>query len=349
MTFEEWLLLKLKHIEGERTPRSVYHILRGKKSAQTFQDSQLFSLSPYMNVLPKLKLTTFDEAIDTLCNTGYIDRQSSLVLLTDKGRDFCHQLQEPFVLNGTRYGVLTHPFVSKLHLLVQSVSNLAHNHSQFIPIVNDEDSQKEVKLLFHQKHLLQDQGESLFRELEQLCLSLPSYQADLVLQTFSGYDQIGLSYQQLAERQHKDAVMIELYMMSAFHQWMDVIENEPGQFPICHRLMPAVENVHLTQSAVKTRQLYNKGLTMDAIINHRQLKRSTIEDHIVEIAMKDTTFSIRPFITYDQEQTIRNVLQNETSMRLKRIKDQLTDEITYFHIRLVLAKVGQKEEANIHG
>ena len=66
MIFNQILLHILLILKNERTVSSAYHLLRGKRSGQTIQDVGMFKLHCYFGILPKLKRTTFDEAVEAL-------------------------------------------------------------------------------------------------------------------------------------------------------------------------------------------------------------------------------------------------------------------------------------------
>ncbi|NIK12330.1 helix-turn-helix domain-containing protein [Alkalibacillus almallahensis] len=348
MSFSRWLLPRLKQIEGERTPRSVLHILRGKKSAQTFQDSRLFRLTAFYHVLPKLSVETFDQAINQLKKDGLIEEQDSLVVITEMGEQFC-QDDWRFELNGMDYGAITRPFYIRLQLLIQSVSNLIHKQTQFFPITDNESVQASIKKLFNDYDPLAQNGDVLYDELNRLFRLLNENEANLMMLTISGSDQIGLSYQQLAEKWQTNPIMIELSVQSALHQWLRYISSNPDSFNLIKQLIPKQEENRLTESALVTKHMYNRGMSIDQIVEKRGLKPSTIEDHIVELAMKEYLFSIREFISLEDEKRIRHVLEEDTTKRLRKIKEQLDDQLSYFQIRLVIARLGQEKEAISNG
>jgi uncharacterized protein YpbB len=97
----------------------------------------------------------------------------------------------------------------------------------------------------------------------------------------------------------------------------------------------------LTQSTEKTFQLLNQGYSIADIVNTRQLKKGTIEDHIVELALKISGFSIEPFVTVEKQNQIKKVI-NETMTKQLRLIQNNVQGATYFEIRLVLAKNGDR-------
>ncbi|MDQ0158512.1 helix-turn-helix domain-containing protein [Alkalibacillus salilacus] len=348
MSFSRWLLPRLKQVEGERTPRSVLHILRGKKSAQTFQDSRLFHLADFYHVLPRLSVDAFDQAINQLKKDGLIEEQDSLVVMTELGEHFCQDHWQ-LELNGMDYGAITRPFYIRLQLLIQSVSNLIHNQTQFFPITDDESVQASIKKIFNDYNPLAQNGEVLYDELNRLFRLLNENDANLMMLTISGSDQIGLSYQQIAEKWQMDPIMIELSVQSVLHQWLGYITSNPNSFNLIKQLIPKQDENRLTESALLTKHMYNRGMSIDQIVEKRRLKPSTIEDHIVELAMKEILFSIRKFVSLEDEKRIRYVLEEDMTKRLKRIKEQLDGQVSYFQIRLVIARLGQEKEAISNG
>nr|WP_239454509.1 helix-turn-helix domain-containing protein [Bacillus suaedaesalsae] len=96
----------------------------------------------------------------------------------------------------------------------------------------------------------------------------------------------------------------------------------------------------LTQSTEKTFELVNQGYSIEAIAKIRQLKKNTIEDHIVEIALSDEAFDISPYIKSDTFKQIEECIMRLKTNQLKLIKNSLEIPVGYFEIRLALAKVG---------
>ena len=95
--------------------------------------------------------------------------------------------------------------------------------------------------------------------------------------------------------------------------------------------------VVLTASTNSTAQLYRAGRTLEEISHIRRLKMSTIEDHIVELAMNEPNFSIEPFVTNEEQKQILDAVENYDTKRLKTLKE-LLPQLSYFQLRLTLAK-----------
>ena len=73
----------------------------------------------------------------------------------------------------------------------------------------------------------------------------------------------------------------------------------------------------------------------------RRLKKSTIEDHLVELALHNKEFSIDPYISIEKQQQIQKAVKKLNSKQLKHIYHEVKNA-DYFEIRLVLAKYGDE-------
>ena len=93
----------------------------------------------------------------------------------------------------------------------------------------------------------------------------------------------------------------------------------------------------LTGSAYQTAQLYYEGCSIEQICMLRNLKKSTIEDHLVELAMNEPSFDITPFVTCEDQQLVHTAVEDYATRKLKVLHEVLP-HLTYFQIRLALAK-----------
>src|SRR5690606_37294425 len=124
--------------------------------------------------------------------------------------------------------------------------------------------------------------------------------------------------------------------LNNLHYMIETIWNEQEKFSLLHTL---IENrqMMLTSSSEQTFQLLNQGYSIDEIAKIRRLKRSTVEDHLVEITLKDSSFSIDTYVSTDVQRKILDVTYNNKERKLSVIK-QRVPEAEYFEIRLVLSK-----------
>ncbi|ANB61070.1 YpbB family protein [Anoxybacteroides amylolyticum] len=339
------LLYCLRHFNGERSLAAVYHLLTGKKSAQTLQDSKWFQLERVFGIYKTLSLVEIEQAAMQLLRKQWIvsvDERS--YVLTEAGKEALHEwlLSVTFFthLNGLLYDTVDRLFWYRLSLTVQTLSNLVHRR-KFIPIHRHEATFAWVKtyLMAKNPHAL---AQALHQELHTICSSLSEEEATIFTLRLTSFERIGWTNEQIAAFLQKDPLYVQLTFQHLLHYMMKRAEREPKQFPILHDVIKdLVKPVSLTLSAQKTYEWLIKGKTIGEIARIRNLKPNTIEDHVVEIAANVRDFPITPFVA---EETRRKIIEAATRLKtrqLKKLRDAVGEEISYFEIRLVLAKVGE--------
>lgn len=92
-------------------------------------------------------------------------------------------------------------------------------------------------------------------------------------------------------------------------------------------------------STKKTYQLWRQGRSLDEIATIRNLKVATIEDHFVEIALRERDFSIEIFMEKNKIKHVQRIIETLQTRKLRVLKQAVGEEISYFEIRLVLAQM----------
>jgi uncharacterized protein YpbB len=93
----------------------------------------------------------------------------------------------------------------------------------------------------------------------------------------------------------------------------------------------------LTDSAMKTYELFAKGFDIDKIAELRSLKLNTIEDHVIEIVSAKRDFPFISFISAEQIRKVLHISRELQTKKIKRIREQLP-ELSFFQIRIALTK-----------
>ena len=344
------LLLNLFHlIENERSMSSIYHLLKGKKSSQTIQDAYLFQMENSYGILKNLSKQHFTEAVQRLADKQLITIEKEQIYLTDQGRRRVLQLdQSMFVLlKGHIYHKFDHLFKDTLLLLFQTVSMLIQKQNRFIPIVDQPYVQTKVKkiLLAYRKNVKQ-LADQLFEELYRTLSVVPDQSATLFMQQFSGYQRIGKSMQQLADHTGWMKEDIHLHTFVVVHQMMSVIEQKREDFPLLSNLIEK-HSSRLTASAQRTQELFHAGKAFDEIVEIRNLKESTIQDHFIEMATYHIDFPIHHFLPDDKLKRVLEVIQHAETKKLKPIKELVGEDISYFQIRLAIAVINQRKKVSV--
>ncbi len=344
---ETVILYCLNQINGERSIYSVYHLLKGKKSSQTIQDAHLYQLTKFFQAYDFLTREEFEKRIVGFHTSRWVQKVSDQhYLLTNEGKEALkEQLKRsaiPTFINGWGYHSVTGVFWGRLSLLVQVCSNLVHHHTEYIPVQRKFDVQVWIKKFIQFSPIAREELASrLYLEMVRCFESEPLIDPTILVSRLTGYDRIGLTSHQAADYLQQEYTFYHLNFLSLIHFMIKSVQADPGQYQLLYAIMADLNNPHsFTLSTQKTYGLLNKGLNIDEIAVVRNLKESTIEDHIVEIALIDENFDITAFVRPEKQKMILLAAKQADTKQLKQIRD-LTREIEYFEIRLVMAKYGE--------
>lgn len=342
------ILYCLNRINGERSIYSVFHILKGKKSSQTLQDGHLFQIAYFFQSYHFITREEFDKIIAQSELVNWIQPvKEQHYLLSAEGKKYLEkQLAEkpfPTYLNGWTYHSLTDAFWGRLSLLVQVCSNVVHNNSQYIPIQGKHEIQSWVKKFLNESSKSWiELAEQLYRELIVCFEKEKSINPSVVVIRLTGHNNFGLTSQQAAVYLGHEFTYYHLEFNNVLHYLLKSIQDNPVHYQLLFSIIKDLNNpFSFTISTKKTYALLKSGLTIEQIALIRKLKRSTIEDHIVEIAFNDKQFDITPFVPSEKQNVILKSARKIGSKQLKQIRE-LTNNVDYFEIRLVMAKFGEQ-------
>jgi uncharacterized protein YpbB len=341
--FQLLILYCLNQLKGERSIYSIYHLLKGKRSSQTIQDAKLFNTFQLFGVLPTIHRNEIDDAVNKLYTLKMIRvNTDKSYTLTSYGEESLRSFILPGSLNGWRYGAISNVFWERLSLMIQSLSNLIHFQSRFIPIHRDPETHAWVKSFFKGIKINREQiGEKLYAELLDAFRDLDEQRATIFVSKLTSHHRIGNTNEQLSDLYQLNTCEVAILFLSTLHHLLTLIEEKGANYPLLASMAKTDrKNISLSQSTEKTYELLNMGKSIDEIAKMRYLKRNTIEDHIVEIVLSDYLFDATYFITPEKYQIIKTCIQSMKTNQLKSIKQALSIQASYFEIRLVLAKVG---------
>lgn len=336
MIFHQILYQILEILNNERTVSSAYHLLKGKRSGQTIQDVGIFKLHKYFGLLPKLKRSVFDEAVIELKNKGviHIDENGFYQMNFDIPLEI-----HDYFYNGWRYRGNEHIFFSRLSLLVETLSHVKNRVRYFAPTEKNIDVQHFIRAFLKSNTFNTESFRNQLHDELHLCLSHESFtklQRELIVNRLTGVNIAGVTWKQLAQKNNLEQMDVYLIYISALHLLLNRIFAE--DVPILQKLAINIEvTTPLTESTKQTAMYVQQGYSIEQIASVRQLKTSTIEDHIVEMAMNIPSFSIEPFLTSADLQTILSTSEAYQTKKLRVLKE-IMPHYSYFQLRLALAK-----------
>lgn len=343
------VLFCLHKINGERTMYSILHLLNGKKSSQTIQDAHFFRLTPFFSIFPSLKRVELEWIIDFLTKQGFISQngeQSYCVtpLGLEQFRVYFKQNPIPLHLNGWKYHNLTELFWERLSLAVQVISQLKNRNSKYLPIQKNKEIHQWLKEYLYKSKLSKDElAEKLYNELVTCLETIDELDPSILVKRLTGFSLIGLTKTQAADQFGMDEDAYHIQFLSILHYMLEKVGTKQSDFPLLSLMIEDKKrDVPLTESSNRTFNLLQTGYSIDEIAQLRSLKKNTIEDHLVEIALNIPYFDISPFVDLNKQKNIKTAINSVSSKQLKHIRE-LVPDADYFEIRLVLARGGEQK------
>lgn len=331
-------------INGDRTIQAIYHLFTGKRSIQTVQDAHLYQLTNIYGIYKTLSLKNFQENIHQLHKQNYITRfdHENVYTITSKGLHWLedHEKSLSFsTFNGLTYHSIDLTFFSRLVLLIQVLTNRRNNCSSYIPIIDQQSITNWVKEVYPKFNVdVNYYLNVIYVELHHLLSDFPEQEADLFVNRLTGYKKFGMSIQQLAQLYQITDNDIQMLFIKVIHQMIDTINNNNDRYKFMSFLLNDLSITgFITDSAYKTYQLINKGYSINQIAHMRALKKNTIYDHVVEIALYDQQFPINTYLSEQEQVEIIQAARHTNSSKLSTIKRHVNENISYFQIRLALA------------
>ncbi len=347
MIFQQILIQIFHKLSQERTISAPYHLLRGKRSGQTVQDVGIYHLHNYFGIMPKLSRKKYDKELTALIEENFIlVNEDGFYQLTNKAieqLDDMHKLS----FDGWHYRGNEHIFFARLSLVVQSLSHQVAGKMSFIPLQKDEQVQNWVKNFlktnrYQDGQLQQRLLEEILNSLEQS--TLEERAKEIVILRLSGFEAAGLTWQQIGAITNTNEMDLQLIYIAALHSWINVISLNSDKYSLLSQMCLDIRIKNpLSGSAYQTAELFNKGHSIEQISRYRRLKMSTIEDHIVELAMNEPQFQVEQFVSDEDIKKVLTAVEDYNTRKLK-VLHEVVPHLSYFQLRLVLAR-GEQVEA----
>ena len=339
------LLAIIGRLDGERSIYAGLHLFRGKRSGQTLQDVEYYSLKEFFCILPKLHINLYDQAVLELKKAEYISiDKDSVVHITKAGRDKLRTLPS-YRFNGWDYRGREHIFFSRLSLVVQTLSNFKVGEKSFLPLQKDDEIQLFVKKILYGQPIsnptfARQLREELHRVIDKS--GMRDVQKIIMTHRLVGYECTGWTWDQLAEKLNMNSLTIRLYFIESLHILLESLERSSDTWFLQKMTEDIKVSTYLTDSSRKTKFFFDRGMSMDAIAAARGLKMSTIEDHFVEMSINEPNFPVEQFVSKRDMEAVIAKSNEIGSKRLRLLKNEFMG-LSYFQLRLILGTQSRGE------
>ncbi|MGW7975888.1 hypothetical protein BU116_11060 [Staphylococcus xylosus] len=304
-----------------KTEKSIFNIITGKKSHQTFFDACSQQLLSLYHSMPKLKYPLFEQ----YSSNSNINEQ---------------QIQNIISHPRHTYDSLLNTF-NALQLLTQTLSNIQHDNYQFVPITQHRTVHQKVKHLY--KKISDEQLEKSFiTELTSLFQSLTNHNNDIYIHYYlQGFEESMYTRQQVSLIEAISQEMLFELEMRDLVTLMYEIENEE-KYPLLHSLIILPTLLNKTE---KTYLGIQNGLNFKQLAAQQNVKPNTIDDHILELFIKGYLTDYDSYLNHVEYKPFTTYYIANRSERLRSYKDNFS-ELSYFEIKLIIVGV-ERGELNV--
>ncbi|WP_291292682.1 helix-turn-helix domain-containing protein [Enterococcus sp.] len=280
-------ILALFHHSDKLRPSTVYQILSGKRTSSVLSYAFFYDRLGVFQAMPNLEEKEFTERVNALIAAKQLESDEDGYLQTtvsvpSKEAAICSHL------NYFQFGRRGEQMWRLVQLLVQAAA-FQDISNRYVPVENTPMFTEPVRQLIRQHPQLK---QDLFTELWQVFEQLPPAYADFLVGTLSGPEVIGQTFFQLLPEDYQKMPWRQLFSAAAIHCFLSVAK---AQSPLLAAGLKPFYQENLNQSMLKTRRLFLSGQSIEEIMEQRQIKRGTVNDHLIEWAIIDEQFPYQAF------------------------------------------------------
>lgn len=284
-------------------------ILINKKTGSVLYWAFRYDYLDYLNLYPQLNIIEYNQSIDLLIKKGYLKKTSAGEILTNEGanqlKHFSKRhyfIERPDLFQRYDYELWNAIFL----ILVQVASEFSyHNHQYYVASEN-------LQAQFLVKKWLGHFGfETLKGEIQNLLSAFLDNQVELKANVFAakliGHQQNGLTNQQIAIQLQLAETDVELIWRDLSLQFADFLINQ--NTPLKKLVEMTQLSGILSNSIYETKRLFSLGLNVEQISFKRHLKVSTVEEHLIILAISDVHFPFNLFLSTDEIEFLNKVFK----------------------------------------
>lgn len=280
---------------------TLFHLLKGKQTSSVLLYGYFHELMHLNGLFPKLKEKTFYEAITELTEAGCLQERNGQLTITKTGRKKIGYDQQMLTtrVNFFKYGRRGENMWRMVQFFVQVVSNLG-NDKRYLPIENSPLYTEPVRNLVRQYH--GSLKERLYQELTQIFCALPQSDANHLARTLTGYQVLGAVNFQIVPPVFQESPWNDMYQNALIHEFLQELAKHRDfvLFALLAKLYR--ENEH--QSMLETKKLILRGLDRKQVMQARDLKQGTINDHLILWALTGSDFPFERFLSADEQEQL---------------------------------------------
>lgn len=281
-----------------RRMAAVYYILIGKRTTSNLFAALDYDLLKYWHLYPNLKHSDYQEIMNSMVKQKLLDITDHEVQLSELGEQkqaeeqkASYQLQ---YYNGPWMQELF-KFEERLILAIQLISEFEHHEKRYIPVSSNTNTQWFVKEWFTrhktEMHFLERFKQELFSLLEDS----PAELANIWTSKLVGYQTNGLSTIQITDETGLSPDDVKFMSIDLVAYIFGQIIKQPDRYSVIAQLVE-FSRLPISQTSFVTYQQVKNTADLKRVSQERNLKISTIHDHLIEAAILLPNFDFDYFL-----------------------------------------------------
>lgn len=331
LSYLDYFYLSLFSEKQSKKSSTIYHILTGKKTASILYSAEKYQLTHFFALFSKLDRNQFNKSIQNLINlkTLLLAGEKQDYCLSENGKNkknvFFSDHYYPKELNHLQDGLAIIHFWRTLQLMTQVLSEIRYKNKNYIPIEKEWEKQNWVKQWFKNSDMSKEELALTFAQEWVVILSeLPELNAEIIAANLTGHNSIGKTKRQLAETFKKETIEISIIELDSIAWIKKLIIKNFKKTPLFYSVYKEMFDLYdgTTKSALLTKRYLLDGYSLDEIVSQRQLKESTINEHIIEISIMDPLFDLSAILPSKKFEEIRQLLSENSSITYQEIIEE---------------------------
>lgn len=323
---------------------TLYHLLKGKRTTSVLLYGFLYDNLRFFQLTPELTERQFNKMLNQLFEQKLLQLDGgSEAQITDQGSQVLRQTSYFYEhLDNYRFGKTDVAIWRLLQFTVQVVSHLSYTDKNYIPLEQSPLYQQQVKSLLRSLPKAQ-LIKALKQEWQQIFSFLPKNQANFFARQFSGYHTIGKTSAQLLEPELNHFERF-LTVKDALHQLLALILSLEENSLLRKLILPYIKQ-NENQSMNETSEYLKYNLSLDELAKQRNLKKSTVQDHLLELALAND-FPFEQYLSGESELFLSKLITPYQNW-VYQIEKQKQPQLDYFEFRLYqIKKIKEEREAD---
>lgn len=340
---DEYFLHYLTSLFKEKEPlklAQLIHVFQGRRTPSMLYIVEKHHLFSAFEHLPQLTRDQLKHCLDRLVERKWVRIEGEEYYLTSNGREHITNYfvshSYPSAITSLQYAKARQPFWERFQLVSQVFSEKRYKNTDYSPVVKHPSHQDGVKIWLHEQgQELIEVTDQWIEEVTKVFEQLGDPCATFLALQLAGHGQTGQTRRQVAEAYNYTLYESSYYLENALEQMLQFIQK--GDFPLLGSLLKDIQKeTHrgLTASTYQTALYLTKGFSLQEIARERQLKVSTIHEHLLEIAFIQPHFSYEKYVPKKMYKELQEIFAQELWRPYREVKEMISD-LPFLFYRLV--------------